>query len=108
MSQAGWLILTNTVRVSGLGAGLSKALSPWRKPFAVHDPERILTDLGLSLTMGDNCLSGVDRLMAQPQIYGRVASDPTVSWLITTLVTTAPIKALAAISTARAAARAHV
>ena len=108
VSQAGGLILTRTVRVSGIGAGLSDALSPWRKPFAVHDPGKILTDLGLSLATGGDCLSDVDRLRAQPEVYGRVASDPTVSRLITTLSTTTPAKALAAINTARAAARAHV
>ncbi|MBG6226515.1 hypothetical protein IWX63_003114, partial [Arthrobacter sp. CAN_A2] len=108
VSQAGGLILTNTVRVSGIGAGLSEALAPWRKPFAVHDPAKILTDLGLSLATGGDCLSDVDRLRAQPEVYGRVASDPTVSRLITTLSTTAPAKALTVINTARAAARAHV
>jgi len=108
VSQAGGLILTDTVRVSGIGAGLSEALSPWRKPFAVHDPGKILTDLALSLATGGDCLSDVDRLRAQPQVYGRVASDPTVSRLITTLSTITPGKALAAINTARAAARAHV
>ncbi len=68
----------------------------------------ILTDLGLSLATGGDCLGDVDRLRAQPQVYGRVASDPTVSRLITTLSTTAPKKALAAINAARAQARAHV
>jgi len=70
VSQAGGLILTRTVRVSGIGAGLSDALSPWRKPFAVHDPGKILTDLGLSLATGGDCLSDVDRLRAQPEVYG--------------------------------------
>ena len=108
VSQAGGLILTDTVRVSGIGSGLSEALSLWRKPFAVHDPGKILTDLGLSLATGGDCLSDVDRLRAQPQVYGRVASDPTVSRLVTTLSTTAPKKALAAINTTRSAARAQV
>jgi len=99
VSQAGGLILTNTVRVSGLGTGLSNALSPWRKPFAVHDPGKILTDLGLSLATGGDCLADVDRLRAQPQVYGRVASDPTVSRLRTALSTITPANALAAINT---------
>ena len=38
VSQAGGMILTRTVRVSGIGAGLSEALGPWRKPFAGHYP----------------------------------------------------------------------
>ncbi|THJ64024.1 IS1380 family transposase [Arthrobacter echini] len=108
MSQAGGLILTDTIRVSGLGTGFSDALEPWRKPFAVHDPGKILTDLALSLATGGDCLADVDRLRSQPQVYGPVASDPTVSRLITTLSTMAPKKALAAINTVRATARAQV
>ena len=38
--QAGGLLLTDTVRVSELGAELSAALGRWRKPTAVHDPAR--------------------------------------------------------------------
>ncbi|WP_026551431.1 IS1380 family transposase, partial [Arthrobacter sp. H20] len=108
VSQAGGMILTQTVRASGIGAGLSAAWEPWRKPFARHDPAKIIIDLGLSLAIGGDCLADVDRLRAQPQIYGLVASDPTVSRLITTLSRILPGKALAAISAVRAAARAQV
>lgn len=38
VSQAGGLLLTDTVRASGLDAALSAALAPWRKPLARHDP----------------------------------------------------------------------
>lgn len=108
VSQAGGLILTDTVHFSGIGAGLSEALSPWRKPFAVPDPRKILTDLRLSSATGGDCLADVDRLRSQPQVYGWVASDAAVSRLVTTLSTIAPTRALAVISTARAAARSHV
>ncbi|WP_426977316.1 IS1380 family transposase [Pseudarthrobacter sp. O4] len=108
VSQAGGLVLARAVHVSGLGAGLSEALGPWRKPFARHDPGKILTDVALSLATGGDCVSDVDRLRSQPQVYGLVASDPTISRLIRTLSTAGPGKALAAINTARAAARAHV
>lgn len=108
VSQAGGLVLARTVHVSGLGVGLSGALEPWRKPFARHDPGKILTDLVLSLATGGDCVSDVDRLRSQPQVNGRVASDPTISRLIKALSTARPTKALAAISAARAAARAHV
>jgi len=76
--------------INALAQGLSAALESWRKPLARHDPGKILTDLALSLATGGDCLSDVDRLRAQPQIYGLVASDPTVSRLITTLSTTTP------------------
>lgn len=108
VSEAGGIVLTEAVRVCGLGAGLSAAMRPWRKPFARHDPGKILTDLALSLALGGDCLADVDRVRTQPEVYGLVASDATVSRLITTLSTVKPEKALAAINTARAAARAHV
>jgi len=108
VSQGGGSILTSMVKASGLTAGLSEALEPWRKPFAIHNPGKILTDLALSLATGGDCVSDVDRLRNQPEVYGLVASDPTISRLFKTLSTVKPAKALAAINGARAAARAHV
>ncbi|WP_214107500.1 transposase, partial [Acrocarpospora catenulata] len=49
LSQAGGLLLIETLRVSGLGQGLSQALSRWRKPRSVHDPGKIITDLAVAL-----------------------------------------------------------
>ena len=108
VSQAGGLILAETVRVSGIGAGLSAGLEAWRKPFARHDPAKIITDLALSLATGGDCISDIDRLRAQPDVYGPVASDPTISRLVTTVSTIKPAKGLSAVNAARAAARAHV
>lgn len=108
VSEAGGVVLVETVRASGLGAGLSTALGPWRKPFARHDPGKIVTDLALSLALGGDCLADVDRLRSQPELFGPVASDPTVSRLMRTLSTVRPEKALKAVNAARAAARAHV
>lgn len=110
VSQAGGVVLTEMVKSSGLAAGLSKALAPWRKPFAIHNPGKILTDLALSLATSGDFVSDIDRLRNQPDVYGHVASDPTISRLFTTFSRVSPGKAkvLAAINTARAAARAHV
>ncbi|MBM7848105.1 IS1380 family transposase [Arthrobacter roseus] len=108
VSQGGGAILTSMAKGSGLAAGLSEALEPWRKPFATHEPGKILTDLALSLATGGDCVSDVDRLRNQPEVYGLVASDPTISRLFTTLSQVKSAKALAAINSARAAARAHV
>lgn len=108
VSQAGGVVLTSMVKGSGIAAGLSEALAPWRKPFAVHNPGKILTDLALSLATGGDSVSDIDRLRNQPEVYGLVASDPTISRLFTTLSTVKPAKALAAINGARATARAHV
>lgn len=108
VSQAGGVVLAETVRASGLGGGLSAALEPWRKRLARHDPGKVLTDLALSLALGGDCMADVDRLRSQPAVFGAVASDPTVSRLMRTLSAVAPEKALKGINAVRAAARAHV
>lgn len=101
---AGGVLLTRTVAVTGLDRLLSSVLAGWRKPLAVHDPGKILCDLALSLALGGDCLADLGVLRAEPGVYGRVASDPTVSRLIATLAEDAD-RALRAIDQARAAAR---
>ena len=49
VGQAGGVLLTETVRISGLTVALSSALAPWGKDGAVHDPGKILTDLAVTL-----------------------------------------------------------
>ena len=81
VGQAGGLLLVETVRATGLDRVLSAQLARWRKPFAVHDPGKIVCDLAVGLALGWDCLSDVTALRDEPGIYGRVASDPTVSRL---------------------------
>jgi hypothetical protein len=104
--QAGGLLLIEALRVTGLGQGLSRALEPWRAPGAVHDPGKIVADLAVTLALGGDCLADIAVLRSCPELFGPVASDPTVSRLVTTLADAGP-KALRAILKARAAARAH-
>jgi Transposase DDE domain group 1 len=104
VGQAGGVLLTRTVTATGLDRHLSAGLSRWRKPLAVHDPGKIITDLALSLALGGDCLADLAVLRAEPGVYGRVASDPTVSRAIAALASDAPA-ALKAIDAARAAAR---
>ena len=40
VSQAGAVLLWETMRVTGLGRGLSEGLARWRAPRAVHDRAR--------------------------------------------------------------------
>jgi len=107
LSQAGGVTLLETARVSGLDRLLSTGLAPWRAPRAVHDPAKVLLDLAVTLALGGDCLADVAVLRAEPGVYGRVASDPTVSRVVDALAADAP-RALAAINGARAAARAAV
>ncbi|GGX40937.1 hypothetical protein GCM10010353_65390 [Streptomyces chryseus] len=107
VSQAGAVLLVETVRKAGLDQAMSGALAPWRRPRAVHDPGKILLDVALAVALGGDCLADAGMLRAEPAVFGQVASDPTVSRLIDTLAAAGP-KALSAIRAARAEAREHV
>ncbi|MFD7921582.1 IS1380 family transposase [Streptomyces sp. NPDC059740] len=107
VSQAGGVLLVETVRRSGLDTAISEALAPWRKPRAVHDPGKILLDVALAVALGGDCLADVGVLRAEPGVFGSVASDPTVSRLIDTLATAGP-RTLAAIRKARADVRERI
>ena len=107
VSQAGAVLLVETVRKSGLDQAISAALSPWRKPRAVHDPGKVLLDVALAVASGGDCLADVGMLRAEPAVFGPVASDPTVSRLIDTLAASGE-KALQAIRSARAQAHERV
>ena len=56
---AGARLLTETIRVTSLDASLSKVLSSWRGPWAVHDPGKIILDLAVYVALGGRCLSDV-------------------------------------------------
>jgi hypothetical protein len=106
MPNAGAVLLLRAAEAVGLDAALSAALAAWRRPLARHDPGKVLLDLAVSLAIGGDCLADIAQLRSAPQVFGPVASDPTVSRLIDTLAADAPT-ALAAINAARAAARAR-
>lgn len=100
-------MLLQTAAVSGLAVGLSHALGSWRPARAVHDPGKTVLDLAVAIALGGDCLADVAVLRAQPQLFGAVASDPSISRLIDALgVDSAAV--IAAIRGARAAARAKV
>ena len=85
VGPAGARLLTGTVRATGLDTALSRALAPWRKPLAVHDPGKIIVDLALCAALGGRALSDLAVLRGQGELFGPVASDPTVCRLIKTL-----------------------
>lgn len=104
ISSAGAVLLAQTARVVGLDRLLSKGLTPWRLPLAVHDPGKIVLDLAIAVALGGDCAADVALVRAQPGLFGPVASDPTVSRLIARLAEDTE-RAQAAIRAARAAAR---
>lgn len=62
VSQAGSVLLVETVRKSGLDTAISAAPAPWRKPRAVHDPGKILPDVALAVALGGGCLADLHGL----------------------------------------------
>jgi Transposase DDE domain group 1 len=99
--------MVETVRRTGLDTALSTALEPWRRPRAVHDPGKVVLDLALAVALGGDCLSDVAMLRAERDLFGPVASDPTVSRLVDALAAAGP-RALTAIRQARSEVRQRV
>src|SRR5215218_387828 len=107
ISSAGGSLLAQRATITGLDRALSTQLAPWRTGRARHDPGKVVLDLAVAIALGGDCLADLAVVRAQPDLFGEVASDPTVSRLITALAADAPV-ALAALRAARAAARARV
>ena len=93
--------------VSGLAGELSRALSPWRLGRSVHDPGKTVLDLAVAIALGGDCLADAAVVRAQSELFGAVASDPTISRLIDALGD-GSAAVITAIRGARAAARAKV
>lgn len=107
ISSAGAALLLKSAQVSGLSGDLSRVLRPWRAPRSVHDPGKTVLDLAVTIALGGDCLADTAVVRAQPELFGAVASDPTISRLIDSLGEDCEA-VIAAIRAARAAARATV
>ena len=79
---AGARLLTETSGVTGLGDELSQVLSAWRRSWAVHDPGKVMADLAVCVALGGRCLSDLSLLRCEKEVFGPVASDPTVCRLV--------------------------
>ncbi|MBQ0925603.1 transposase [Saccharopolyspora endophytica] len=99
--------MAQRARACGLERVLLTALGPWRPPSAVHDPAKIVADLAIAVALGADRAADIAVVRAQPEAFGVVASNPTVSRLIDRLADDAD-RALGAIRGTRAAARARV
>lgn len=111
ISSSGALLIAEASRVAGLRHALSRALSPWRALRATHDPGKVLVDVATAVALGGDCVADVAAVRAQREVFGTVASDPTVSRVFTALAgkTEADVDAaVVAIRAARAEARAAV
>ncbi len=77
MSHTGSAVLRLLADNTDLTAGLSRALA--RRGFTpVHDRGRVLGDLAVCVADGGRVLSDLATLRDQPELYGPVASDPTL------------------------------
>jgi hypothetical protein len=107
ISSAGAALLLKSAQVSGLSKELSRVLRPWRAARSVHDPGKTVLDLAVMIALGGDCLADAALVRAQPELFGTVASEPTISRLIDT-VGEDSAAVITAIRSARAAARAKV
>ena len=107
ISSSGALLLMESLRVAGLDRGLSAALSRWRPVRATHDPGKVLLDVATAVALGGDCLADVAAVRSQPEVFGPVASDPTVSRVFAALAGDVE-EAVLAIREVRAQARAAV
>lgn len=101
-SHAGSLLVAEMADRVGLVEGLSAAMAHTRKRRSAHDPGVVLAHLATMLAGGGDCLSDIAAVRAEPELFGPVASDPTV-WRVIDSVHSV---GLANIARARAAARA--
>lgn len=104
VSMGGSVLLVTTATTVGLDRAMSAALESWRSPLAVHDPGKVLLDLAVAVAIGGDCLADIGQVRSMPAVFGRVASDPTVSRLIDRLAIDVD-RAERAINTARAQTR---
>jgi len=65
------------------GPGRVSGFRPWKRPLALCDPGEVPLDMALSVAIGCECLADIAQVRAEPGVFGQLASDPTVSRLIT-------------------------
>ena len=103
INHAGAAALRLLADRTGLTGGLSRALA--RRGFvAVHDRGRVLADTAVLIADGGRVMSDLATLRDQAQLYGPIASDPTL-WRTLDEIGEPQRRR---ISRARAATRAHV
>ena len=49
---------------------------------SIHDPGKTVPDLAVAIALGGDCLVDAALVRAQPELFGVVASEPTISRLV--------------------------
>src|SRR5260221_10984157 len=76
VSHAGLALLRHLADKTGLAGGLSRALATPR--ILVHDRGRVLADLACAIADGARVISDFRGMADQQELFGLVASGPTV------------------------------
>lgn len=103
VNHAGARLLADLADAVGLSRALSVAMAPTKQRRRGHDRGDVLVDLAVAIADGAETISDLAVLRDQPDLFGPVASHPTV-WRTLAAVDDA---ALQRIKTARAEARAR-
>lgn len=101
VSHIGARLVADMADAVGLTGGLSQAMAPTKARRRGHDRGRVLVDMAVALADGADCISDVQVLGHQPELFGPVAS-PATAWRTLEAVDDA---AQARLAQARAAAR---
>ena len=101
-NHAGARLLADLADAVGLSGALSVAMAPTKQRRRGHDRGDVLVDLAVAIADGAEAISDLATLRDQPDLFGPVASHPTV-WRTLDAIDEA---ALERIKTARAEARA--
>lgn len=102
-NHAGSRLVADLADVVGLTAALSAAMAPTKQRRRGHDRGEVLVDLAVAIADGAETISDLAVLRDQPELFGTVASHPTVWRTLAAVDDTV----LERIKTARAAARAE-
>lgn len=89
-NHAGSVALRELSDRLGLTSALSAVMAPHRARQSAHDPGHILRDLIVMLADGGDCLSDLNALRDQAELFGRVASTPT-AWRLVASMTEADL-----------------
>jgi hypothetical protein len=101
VNHAGARLLSDLAQATGLTAGMVEALAVPGKRAGGHEPGQVACDVAVMIADGGQAIADMAVLRGQRQLFGQVASDPTV-WRVLDGLDRQALQRLAA---ARAAAR---
>ena len=79
VNHVGARLVADAADVTGLTSGLSVAMASTRRRAGGHDRGRVLVDVAVMLADGGRFISDLAVLRDQPEVFGEVASTPTLT-----------------------------